>query len=91
MLCGSGLSRVRCVCSADFPALVVKANGLAAGKGVVVAKDKDEACQAAVDMLQVDLVTAAHSLLLLLLQLLSADAATTTTMTTTDTTSVCGI
>lgn len=40
-------------CSADFPALVVKANGLAAGKGVVVATTREEACQAARDMLLV--------------------------------------
>ncbi|KAK9501916.1 hypothetical protein O3M35_012551 [Rhynocoris fuscipes] len=39
--------------SADFKALVVKASGLAAGKGVIVASDKAEAC-AAVDMMLKD-------------------------------------
>lgn len=39
-------------CSADFKALVVKATGIAAGKGVIVAKDIEEACDA-VDMMLV--------------------------------------
>jgi phosphoribosylamine--glycine ligase/phosphoribosylglycinamide formyltransferase/phosphoribosylformylglycinamidine cyclo-ligase len=36
---------------ADFPALVVKAAGLAAGKGVVVASSQNEACAAVDTML----------------------------------------
>ena len=39
--------------SASYDALVVKADGLAAGKGVVVATNKAEAVQAAEEMLKV--------------------------------------
>ena len=39
------------ICSADYDALVVKASGLAAGKGVVVASSRQQAQEAAKDML----------------------------------------
>ena len=41
--------------SADFPALVVKASGLAAGKGVTVASSREDACGAVRQIMQVSL------------------------------------
>ncbi|CAL8290923.1 unnamed protein product, partial [Lota lota] len=38
--------------TASFPALVVKASGLAAGKGVIVAANQDEACAAVMDIMK---------------------------------------
>ncbi|NXO86657.1 PUR2 protein, partial [Sitta europaea] len=38
--------------SATFPALVVKASGLAAGKGVIVAATREEACKAVTEIMQ---------------------------------------
>lgn len=39
------------IVSASYDALVVKASGLAAGKGVVVANNREEACAAVDDIL----------------------------------------
>ena len=48
--CESACKHVR---TAGYPALVVKASGLTGGKGVIVAKDSEEAEKAVVDILQV--------------------------------------
>lgn len=42
----------RFINGADFPALVVKASGLAAGKGVIVAENQDVACKAVREIMQ---------------------------------------
>ncbi|KAJ1113192.1 hypothetical protein NDU88_001447 [Pleurodeles waltl] len=43
---------LRFINGADFPALVVKASGLAAGKGVIVAENKEVACKAVLEIMQ---------------------------------------
>nr|XP_033805659.1 trifunctional purine biosynthetic protein adenosine-3-like [Geotrypetes seraphini] len=40
------------ITGADFPALVVKANGLTTGKGLRIAEDKDGACRAVQSLMQ---------------------------------------
>jgi phosphoribosylamine-glycine ligase len=45
------------VYSASYKALVVKASGLSAGKGVVVAQTRVEACQAVTDIMTVRKIT----------------------------------
>ncbi|XP_050559801.1 trifunctional purine biosynthetic protein adenosine-3 isoform X2 [Spodoptera frugiperda] len=58
--------------TAPFPALVVKASGLAAGKGVVVAANKEEACQA-VDEILTDAKYGAAGQVVVIEELLEGD------------------
>ncbi|KAF9817790.1 hypothetical protein SFRURICE_013523 [Spodoptera frugiperda] len=58
--------------TAPYPALVVKASGLAAGKGVVVAANKEEACQA-VDEILTDAKYGAAGQVVVIEELLEGD------------------
>jgi len=59
------LDEVRAALSHFHPPIVVKADGLAAGKGVVIAKNRDEAVSTASEMLSGKMVGAAGSLVVL--------------------------
>lgn len=59
------LDEVRTALSHFHPPIVVKADGLAAGKGVVIAKNRDEAVTTASEMLSGKMVGPAGSLVLL--------------------------
>src|SRR6201987_2406673 len=59
------LDEVRAALSHFHPPIVVKADGLAAGKGVVIAKNRDEAVSSASEMLSGKMVGAAGSLVVL--------------------------
>ncbi|XP_072948959.1 trifunctional purine biosynthetic protein adenosine-3 isoform X2 [Epargyreus clarus] len=73
--------------SAPYPALVVKASGLAAGKGVVVASNKEEACHA-VDEILTDAKYGAAGQTLVVEELLEGDEVSVLAFTDGETVSI---